>query len=376
MPKYIYIFLNISLFISIQTNSQVLLRILALPEKTPDSAQIFVAGTFNGWNPGHAAYQLKKSENGFLEISLQIEAGQIEYKFTLGAWEKEECTNDGQTIPNRKSDVKPGDTIFVAIQAWKIGKREHTRSLNVHVLKEDFYMPQLHRKRRIWIYLPPDYQISKNRYPVFYAHDGQNLFDHATSFSGEWAVDESLDSLFALKLKSCIIVGIDNGGQFRLEELTPWMHPTYGGGNAKPYADFIVKTLKPYIDSSFRTIPDRKYTGVFGSSLGGLVSFYMALNYPEIFGMAGVFSPSFWFSDEVYALANQFKHRKKPKIYMVSGRKESATLETEVLRMEKILRNKGFGNKQLVVKIASNGQHHEWFWRREFPKVYNWLVGN
>ena len=109
-------------------------------------------------------------------------------------------------------------------------------------------------------------------------HDGQNLFDATTSYVGEWNVDETLDSINA----QVIVIGIEHGGEKRIEELTPTKHEKYGGGNANNYLDFIVTTLKPFVDKSYRTKPNTKNTAIFGSSLGGLVSFYAALKYPTI----------------------------------------------------------------------------------------------
>ena len=109
-------------------------------------------------------------------------------------------------------------------------------------------------------------------------HDAQNLFDTKTSFAGEWNVDEKLDSLSA----QVIVVGIENGGEKRLEELTPYKNYNYGGGNADNYLEFIVNTLKPEIDKKYRTKPNAKNTTIMGSSLGGLTSFYAVIKYPEI----------------------------------------------------------------------------------------------
>lgn len=353
--------------------SQLLISIHSLPPNTPDTARIFISGNFNGWNPADNDYELIKDPEGIFKLLLKPEISVLEYKFTLGSWEKVECALNGEDIQNRRTIFKNGDSIRVKIDAWKSGSIKHTASSNVFILKDDFYIPQLNRKRRIWIYLPPDYYSTTHSYPVFYAHDGQNLFDAASSFSGEWGIDECLDSLYKIKGKSSIIVGIDNGGVYRTEELTPWPNHKYGGGKGSLYADFIVYTLKPFIDSAYRTLPDRKNTGVFGSSLGGLISFYMALQYPKIFGKAGVFSPSFWYSEKVYEMAMNTKLHKQLKLFIIAGRKEDENLENEVMRMKKILESKGFNNKNSVVKIIPDGEHHEWFWKREFPQVYNWL---
>jgi predicted alpha/beta superfamily hydrolase len=161
-------------------------------------------------------------------------------------------------------------------------------------------MPQLDRNRTIWLYLPTDYHSTTKSYPVLYMHDGQNLFDHATSFVGEWEIDETLDSLAKLGYEVPIVVGINNGQQRRIDELTPWPNDKYGGGDGEAYLKFLTETLKPKIDSAYRTKPQARHTGIMGSSLGGLISFYGGLAYNHVFGIIGAFSPSFWFSDQVY----------------------------------------------------------------------------
>jgi len=143
------------------------------------------------------------------------------------------------------------------------------------------YAAVLKRTRAIRVYLPPDYATSGKRYPVIFMHDGQNLFDVLTSYSGEWGVDEALDSLNAKFGLSCIVVGIDNGGDFRIEELTPWRNAEMNlGGKGDLYAQFVVETLKPAIDSAFRTIPEPKSTLLEVVRLEVLSLFILLLNIP------------------------------------------------------------------------------------------------
>ena len=112
-------------------------------------------------------------------------------------------------------------------------------------------------------------------------HDGQNLFDKNTSGYGEWKVDEALDKLYREKGLKLIVVGIDHGGSERLNEYSPFKNEKYGGGKGDAYLDFVVNTLKPYIDSNYRTLSDKKNTGIMGSSMGGLISHYAALKFPK-----------------------------------------------------------------------------------------------
>src|SRR5215203_1858562 len=194
-------------------------------------------------------------------------------------------------------------------------------SKNVYIIDKAFYMPQLRRSRRIWLYLPPEYRTSRQHYPVLYMQDGQNLFEDWSAFSEEWGIDETLN-----KVKGkCIVVGIDNGVERRMNEYSVHDHPRYGNGEGGPYLSFLVHTLKPYIDETYRTLPGREHTYIAGSSLGALISFYGSLYYPEVFGAAGIFSPAFWVAPE---LESEVKSRagqnsKYPqRYYFYHGQKE------------------------------------------------------
>ena len=156
--------------------------------------------------------------------------------------------------------------------------------------------PQLDTIKKIWVYLPKAYSKEEKSFPVLYLQDAQNLFDNSTSYAGEWRVDEILDSL---KLE-LIVIGIEHGNEKRIDELTPFPHPEYKGGNADNYLDFITTTLQPEIKEHFQIKEGAENTFIGGSSLGGLFAYYAILKNPEIFGKAMIFSPSFWFSDEIY----------------------------------------------------------------------------
>jgi alpha-amylase len=248
---------------------------------------------------------------------------------------------------------------------------------SVSILDSAFAMPQLGRTRRVWLYLPPGYATSRVRYPVLYMHDGQNVFDAATSFAGEWGVDETLDSLQARGDGGAIVVAVDNGQQKRFDEYSPWRNAQLGGGEGDAYVDFLAQTLKPYIDQHYRTLPDRLHTGVAGSSMGGLISLYAALKYPDVFGRVGVFSPAFWVAPSIYAVARRAHPRPGTRIYMVTGGQEGDTPEVYVKdhqRMVDTLRAAGFAiGRDVQAAVRPDGKHAEWFWRREFPAAYQWL---
>jgi len=200
-------------------------------------------------------------------------------------------------------------------------------------------------------------------------HDGQNLFDDKTSYVGEWHVDETLDSISA----QVIVVGIEHGGEQRTKELTPFKNEKYVGGEADQYIEFIVNTLKPKIDKNYRTKSNAKNTAIFGSSLGGLVSFYATLKYPKVFGKAGLFSPSFWFSKEIYAFAEKTP-KITSKIYFLSGDSESDDMVSDMEKMYKIITTKRCDCLNLSKKvIVEGGKHNEKLWSTHFLNAYLWL---
>ena len=245
--------------------------------------------------------------------------------------------------------------------------QEHSFSKQVSTFEID--APQLGGKKKIWMYLPKGYIKSKQKYPVIYMHDAQNLFDKKTSYAGEWAVDETLDSINA----QIIVVGIAHGNEKRLEELTPFVHSKHGGGKADLYLDFIVQTLKPHIDIKYRTKKSAKNTCIFGSSLGGLASMYAVLKYPATFGKAGLFSPSFWYSEKIYDMLENAP-KSKAKIYMMCGDSEDAEMVPDFQRMHTLLdKNRCYCLNLSKKKIVKGGQHNEKLWRENFEEAIEWL---
>ena len=254
-------------------------------------------------------------------------------------------------------------------------ERKHTATENVKIISEKFEIPQLKTTRRIWIYLPKDYETSHKKYEVMYLQDAQNLFDDATSYAGEWQVDETLNKIFEKTGKSLIVVGIDNGGEKRIEELSPYKNAKYGGGNGDNYVKFIVETLKPFIDKNYRTKPQRKFTTIGGSSLGSLISVYAAVKYPETFGKILAFSSAFWFNaKELNEFISSSKvNLKQQKYYFIQGEHEDEDMEEQTNRVIENLKSKNVKPKNIFLKIDEDGKHNEIYWRREFEAAVLWL---
>lgn len=248
-----------------------------------------------------------------------------------------------------------------------------TATDNVQVLPYQFVMPELERQRSIRLYLPLSYQTSEKRYPVVYMHDGQNLFNDMTANAGEWGVDESLNKLAEKHGFEVIVVGIDNGGDFRMNELSPWENKRFGEAHGKQYMDFIVEVVKPYIDNNFRTRTDRLHTAIMGSSMGGLISHYAVHAYPDVFSKAGIFSPSYWYSQEVFPFTQFKKAQLDARLYVMYGDNEGDGMIADTAKMQRQLRQQGHPRRNTLFKRVLEGEHSEQLWRTEFSEAVQWL---
>ncbi|MFN3791367.1 alpha/beta hydrolase [Massilia sp.] len=248
-----------------------------------------------------------------------------------------------------------------------------TASPGVSLLGEPLAMPGLERKRQLRIYLPPGYATSSKRYPVLYMHDGQNLFDNATAYAGEWKVDETLDALAREGKLEMIVVGIDNGEDKRMTELNAWDSEQFGKGEGRAYTDFIVKTVKPMIDKQYRTLAGREHTAIMGSSMGGLASHYALVQYPQVFSKAGVFSPAYWTAQPSFDFVAATPVPKDARVFLLMGEKEGPQMNADVKRMAEVVRKTGHPAANTVLKLVPGAQHNEAFWAGELREALLWM---
>lgn len=196
-------------------------------------------------------------------------------------------------------------------------RKQHT-VVGELLIAESVHSPQMNNKRHVLVWLPPSYRKTDRRYPVIYMHDGDNLFDNLASFAGEWQVDETLTMLATQGIEA-IVVGLPNMGEMRYVEYNP-----FTGGRGDDYVRFIMETVKPLIDAEFRTLTDAPNTGIAGSSMGGLISLYGFLKYPDVFGLCGAFSPVFWLDDDaLYQMTLTPPHGR---VYLDVGGKEGEVI--------------------------------------------------
>lgn len=375
MLKPTIAFTSLLIASALMAQQTVRMEIKSLPEYHATGSDIYLAGSFNGWNPKDEQFKLSRDSKGVYYYDFKLADGNYEYKFTRGAWENGECKKGGAGQNNRILNIPSTATFSVDIEEWAdrfpAAPKVSSASKNVCIIDTAFLIPQLKRTRRVWIYLPEAYCDGSNtKYPVIYMQDGQNVFDDATSYSGEWGLDEFMDST---TMQKCIIVAVDHGSNKRLNEYNPYDNDRFGKGEGSLYADFLVKTLKPFIDKRYRTLKKKENTFIAGSSMGGLISLYTILKYPKVFGGAGIFSPAFWISgpsiyDEIKVKGSKVNSR----IYLYGGKQEGESMVPDMLKVfseiEKV------SKAVMTTVIRDDGKHNEPTWRKEFPLFYEWIL--
>lgn len=236
--------------------------------------------------------------------------------------------------------------------------------------------PQLGNRRNLLVYTPASYARSDARYPVIYMHDGQNLFDPATSFAGDWGLKTAL-AWASRRGLDAIVVGIPNMGPARINEYTPFMDPRVGGGNGDRYLDYLINTVKPLVDTQFRTLPDRTHTGIAGSSLGGLISLYAYFRDPSVFGFAAALSPSLWFANAAILDVAEQAPRVAGRVYFDVGLREGDGHVTLARQLRDVLLAKGYEPDREVRWVEDEqGRHHESAWGRRFRNALPFLLRN
>ncbi len=343
---------------------------------TPINDNIYLAGTFNSWSPNDTRFKFDKQT---YKLSFSLPVGSYQYKLTRGSWDTTETNQDGSLMTNRNLQIFEGitHTFNITVSNWDDFKGKHSVVGNVQIIDRFFPYPQFNTTKRIWIYLPNDYYTTTKWYPVVYMHDAQNLFDTTYSiYGGEWRIDETMEGFYQQQKPTAIVVGVETIAN-RVDELTPYSNPERGGGKADLYVDFLVHDLKPYIDSKFRTKPEREFSSIVGSSHGGLFTFYAGLRNQHVFSRLGIYSPSFWFSNKIFDFAlNTTSKYDDMKLYFFCGGKETSypNMVPDMLNMMNVLSLKGF--KNIKSSIDPNGLHHEDYWAKEFSLTYEWLFLN
>ncbi len=360
-----------------KAEEQEIIFIVTLPDSLATSDTLYITGNadqLGNWKPDAVPLKQKNKTTYQLKINLPLNAN-IEYKFTRGSWQKEEALTDGTIPGNKYLTVTKNQTITHHIQHWRDLFYKSTAGITGNFrYHHRFPANQLQNERTILVWLPPSYETEiQKHYPVLYMHDGQNLFDPSTSFIGvDWQMDETADSLIKQgEIDEIIIVGIYNTAD-RLEEYSD----TEKG---RAYMDFIVNDLKPFIDSTYRVLADRDNTAVMGSSMGGLISFYLIWRYSEVFSKAGCLSTSlYWNNGAMFKEIENFAGQKPEiKIYLdSSGKGSEGRMKPFYENLKTLLLSKGFREGvDLEYYFDKEGDHSERSWAKRAWRPLKFLFG-
>jgi predicted alpha/beta superfamily hydrolase len=243
---------------------------------------------------------------------------------------------------------------------------------------EQFRSRFLRNQRDIIVYLPPAYaEQSARHFPVLYLQDGQNLFDRATAFGWQdWNVHGAADHLIhAGAVEPLIIVGIYNTGKSRIHEYTPTKAPKLGGGRADRYAKFLFQEVMPLIQREYRVRPEPSATGIGGSSLGALVSLYLGLKHPDVFGKIAALSPSVWWHQRfILRFAAVATPQPRPRIWLDIGTREGSRIVPDVEQFRDALLKKGWrAGRDLHYERVEGGEHNEAAWSQRIGRVLEFL---
>ncbi|HEY6222960.1 MAG TPA: alpha/beta hydrolase-fold protein [Gemmatimonadales bacterium] len=256
---------------------------------------------------------------------------------------------------------------------WRARARARAQRGDLHLIP-DVPSPELGNSHTLIVSTPAGYRSGERRYPVLYMQDGQNLFDPRTSFAGDWGLSTALGWASRRGIEP-IVVGIYNAGRARFDEYSPFAEPGSGGGAGDRYLAFLCGTVKPLVDSGFRTLTDRAATGIAGSSLGGLISLYAFFRLQSVFGFAGALSPSLWFGNEAIFDVVARSPRPAGRIYLDIGVREGERHVMLARTMRDLLIARGFEPRRTLRYVEDkNGAHREADWGRRFRKALPFLL--
>jgi predicted alpha/beta superfamily hydrolase len=349
---------------------------IVLKTDEDDARPIYISGNFNNWRTQDKDFMMYKVKDNLYHYEFKNDfeyPDELLYKFTKGDWSEVEIDAQGNRTENRFTKIYSGiknDYVPKWRRNWLPFKQSYLPQ--VLLISDEFEIPQLNKTRKVWALLPHDYDSSKERYPVMYLQDAQNLFNEDAPY-GNWEIDKKLAVMAEYKIGKIIIIAIEHAEEERIREYNVGK-TILGKGQGKQYLKFITETLKPFVDSNFRTKPDRQHTGIGGSSMGGLISVFCGLIYPKVYGKLMIFSPSLWVVPKL-TIDLENENNDDTKIYLYAGGDESDNLIEQVKNFKNNMIASEFVKDKMKINLSINpeGKHNETYWSDEFPKAIEWL---
>jgi len=364
-------------FVFLKLQAQVVLHLKQLPSNTPINAEFSIICEHNNWNTTENNFYYFKKEKNNRILNLSSSKDTFYYKITRGsnlALEADSAFNETENrviYPNQKGNIN------ISVSNWIDLKKEHSENINVSILNDSFYSKNLGYSKKIWIYLPNDYYKDKfKRYPVIYALQGQNLFDNFTADATEWRVDETLRTMQFKNDNGCIVIGIENNNKLADKE-TDYFYNGFLKTDttlAKAFEKFIVKELKQFVDSAYRTKTYKDYNAIIGAGKYASFALALAIQNQYTFNKVGMFSPIIANKDSFFSLLIDNKRFVPTKVFITIGSNDSIAKPEVVDELVSFLLEKcNFFDSEVNIVPKVKGNHDETFWAGMFKPAYLWL---
>lgn len=347
---------------------------------------VFLIGSLNQWQKEGTLLGTIPKDNQTMTLVLdEVPEGILEFRLTRGSWLSINCSTTGKIEKPFHFLINENVDLDITINAWRDDFPSSTATEQVQTMSENFYFPSLNVYRKVWIYLPLTYDANAlQSFPVLYMHDGQHLFDEAVAVGRKGPVEWQVDKAINQSIDDAIVVAIAHGGEEKDRLKDYAVHPVEGMPNpmGRAYLSDIAHVLKPFVDKNYNTNPEKKYTAMAGSSLGGLLSLYAGLYYPEVFGYLGVFSPSLWLDNGQVGntIVNELSSKKpfNNAFYFYGGGLENRKIKDKaIVEMDKdidllIQKFQRYVQKSIAVDINPIGKHGALYWQQAFPAFFSW----
>ncbi len=342
---------------------------------TCDAREVFCTGSHDDWITSSRQLVLQRGSPGLYRGTAAWSERSVAYKYHLGDWDTSELTRWGTRAANRHYAGEGNVRDYVPQFSTGGSYYEEAYRPRIELLPANLPVPPPFATRRIAALLPYDYERSQRRYPVLYLQDGQNLFDEFAPY-GNWELDRRLAWLAERGLGDVIVVAIDHAREKRIAEFTPPYSTRIGRGEADAYGRFLVDHLKPLIDRTYRTAPERQTTAIGGSSMGALASLHVAMTHCRVFAKAMLLSPSIWVDP---GMVERWPTDALPptRVFLYGGMAESPGSAATFARLEASLRRKSTPHRPIFLAshFEPDAEHNEYAWGEAFPRALAYLFG-
>ena len=334
-----------------------------------EAPEVLISGDANAWSTDSGVVRLGRASPGLYRGVAPWAGRHVCYKYHLGDWGSEEVDEWGNRRHNRcyGGEGELRDTVPGFLDAHR---NYDSRLLpRIETLPPNLPLPAPFATRRIAALLPHDYDRSGKRYPVIYLQDGQNLFDEFAPY-GNWELDRRMAWLAERGCGDFIVVAIDHAEEKRIKEYAPAHATRIAPGEADAYGRFLVDALKPLIDKSYRTYPERDNTAIGGSSLGALAALQVAMAHPDVFAKAMLLSPSIWVDPDLPEEWPLHRHGRTD-VFLYGGMRESARSAATFSELFRRLSRLDSPKRRLYVHshFEPLATHSESAWGAVFPRA-------